>query len=40
MHFRRANGTAASPSAVAADDYLGAIVGKGYGATAYSYCLT
>ena len=36
MHFRRANGTAASPSAVAADDYLGAIVGKGYGATGYS----
>lgn len=34
--FRRADGTAASPSAVQLDDGLGFIGARGYGATAYS----
>ncbi len=34
--FRRANGTAASPSAVLAAESIGTIAGFGYGATAYT----
>lgn len=34
--FRRANNTAASPSALAADDVMGLLAGRGYGSTAYS----
>ena len=36
LSLRRANGTAASPSALAANDTIGGIYGFGYGATGYS----
>ncbi len=36
LNFRRANNTNASPTALAAADPIGSLVGRGYGATGYS----